>query len=132
MRRFMAGAFLALAASTMSALAAPPEATASPNPAMLVMAKEWFHRIQSGDIDRSQLTDQMNAALSNAMVKQVAAQVGPMGEPVAFVQIRSGERNGSEFYLYQLTFASGSKWNYLFVYEPSTQKISGLRITPAP
>ena len=132
MNRFIAGFAFALAVTGTVGLAAPaPAPTATTNAAVMVRAKEWFHRIATGDIDRSQLTALMNAQLTDAMIKQVAAQVSPLGEPTSFVQIQSGRQNGSDYYVYAVTFPSGDKWNYLFVYEPATNKVSGLRVTPA-
>ncbi len=133
MSRLLTSMVFALAALEATALAAPvPSTTPSPNVAMMDRAKEFFHRIATGDIDRSELTPQMNDALTNAMIKQVAAQVAPLGDPTSFQQVQSGRQGGSEYYIYVVTFPSGDRWNYLFVYDPVAKKISGLRITPAP
>ena len=133
MIRHVAAFAVALTLWSAAAAAAPaPVPTASTNAAVLVRAKEWFHRIETGDIDRGQLTAQMNAQLTDAMIKQVAAQVAPLGEPTSFRQIRSGEERGSIYYVYVVTFPSGDKWNYLFVYDRTSGKVSGLRISPAP
>ena len=132
MNRFIAGFAFALAVTGVAAVAAPaPAPTPTANAAVMSRAKEWFHRIATGDIDRSQLTSQMNAALTDRMIKHVAEQVAPLGEPTSFVQVQNGRQDGSEYYVYAVTFPSGDKWNYLFVYEPATNKVSGLRVTPA-
>lgn len=98
----------------------------------MARAKDFFHRIETGDIDRSQLTAQVNTQLTNAMIKQIASQVAPLGEPTSFRQIQHGRQGGSEYYVYLVTFPDGDKWNYLFVFETESGKISGLRISPAP
>ncbi len=132
MNRFIAGFSLALAVTGAVAFAAPaPAPTSTTNAAVMVRAKEWFHRIATGDIDRSQLTSLMNSQLTDAMIKQVSAQVAPLGEPTSFVQVQSGREKGADYFVYAVTFPSGDKWNYLFVYEPSTNKVSGLKVTPA-
>ncbi len=133
MSRLLTSLVFALAAMETMALGAPvPSSAPSPNAAMMERAKGFFHRIVTGDIDRSELTPQMNDALTNEMIKQVAAQVAPLGEPTSFQQIQSGRQGGSEYYVYVVTFPSGDRWNYLFVYDPVAKKVSGLKISPAP
>jgi hypothetical protein len=134
MNRLFAGVALAFALTATAATAAPtaaPAPTPTPDAAVMARAKDWFHRIETGNIDRSQLSAQVNAALSDAMIKQVASQVSPLGEPTSFTQIQTGTRGGSAYCVYEVTFSTGEKWHYVFAYDPATTKITGLRVLPA-
>lgn len=44
-----------------------------PNPGITARAKEWVQRLQTGDIDRSQLEETMNAASPNTLLKFLAS-----------------------------------------------------------
>jgi hypothetical protein len=58
---------------------APSAAATDADAAVAARAKDWLHQIQTGKIDRSQLTDKMNAALTDSMLAQVSAQLAPLG-----------------------------------------------------
>jgi hypothetical protein len=91
-------------------VAAPAGAqSASPSaaPDVAARAKEWLHRIQTGDIDRSQLTDQMNAALTPDVIKNLSSQLGPLGEPQSFTFVGQQSVPGDiTAYVYSVTFKS--------------------------
>ncbi len=127
---------VAIASPVAVATAAPPTtaapaATASPNAMILARAKEWFHRIQAGTIDRKQLSTTVNSLLTDAMIKQISAQTAPLGDPIKFEQVTSGTQEGSQYYVYGLSFASGDHWNFIIAFDPASNLITGLRIVPA-
>ena len=144
MHRFAALCVLALLATGTAAAGASPSATASaaasaspvptpaPDPAVLARAEDWFGRIEAGAIDRSQLTPEMNRALTDASLKDVASQMAPRGKAKSFEQVQTGSKDGSAFYVYSVTLASGDRWLYVFALDLATKKISGLRVAPAP
>jgi hypothetical protein len=123
---------LVLATATPSAapspvpLAAPP-ASASPattavptsvatavvvpvkeDPAVTKRAREWFHRMQIGSVERSELSAQMSAALTDALVTKTAAQLAPLGEPTSFKYVKAYLVGDQLAYVYQVSVPSGS------------------------
>jgi hypothetical protein len=119
----------AVAQTAAPAAAASPAAAATVDPKIEALAKEWLDRVQTGNIDRSQFTDQMNAALTPALVKQVSAQLAPLGKPTAFAYVGSQTVQGSMVYEFRVTFASVQLNEDLAI--DAAGKISGLRFTPA-
>lgn len=115
-----------LAASPTPAVS--PAATASATPA--TRAKEWLHRLQTGSIDRAQLTDAMSALLTDATVASVAAQVGPLGDPLSMKLTESKTASGNTAYIYKVEFANDSTLYFVFVLD-ADGKISGLRFSHA-
>jgi CubicO group peptidase (beta-lactamase class C family) len=68
-------------------------------------AKEWLGRIERGDVDRTQLTDQMSAVLTDPVVKSAGGQLKAFGtlksvEPVSVDEDASGRNYG-----FNVTFA---------------------------
>ena len=130
------GAPVAAAAQSPSpvpAASASPVASASPavalDPAIMARAKEWFHRFQVADIDRSQLTSAANSALTDTLVKQLATQIGPLGDPSEFGFVQKQTVGPDTIYLFLLKFKAGSVL-YQFGLD-ATGKIAGLRLMPA-
>jgi hypothetical protein len=85
-------------------------------PAIMLRAREWFHRMQTGDIDRTQLTTAVSTEYTDALVKTVATMTGALGDPNGFT------------YIDKLDFASSSLY-FLFTLD-GADKISGLRLSP--
>jgi hypothetical protein len=144
-----AALIIALAGGPQAALAqaSPPAPEASPpsaampepmasgggdattvDPAIVSRAKDWLRRLQTATLDRSQLDDQMNAALTEAAAKQSAAQIGPLGPPTAFVFLAKKGFPGNTAYKFRVTFKTSTLF-WLFVTDDAG-KISGLRFMP--
>lgn len=137
----LASIVLVTLAATSPAPVAPASATpaASPaagapavpaeDPAVTARAKEWLHRLQTGNIDRLQLTDLVNSGLTPTTIKQLADKFGPLGDPVRFVyegtQVVAGDNVA---YIYGVTFKTGAI-TYIFVLDKNG-KISGLQVPP--
>jgi hypothetical protein len=85
---------------------ATPTAIPSVDPRILARAKEWFHRFQTGEIDRSQLNAQVNKELTSEMVAQEAATLKALGQPSSFVFIRTYPIRGLIGYDFLLQFKS--------------------------
>jgi len=121
----------ALLLSGLAAAPAPqPTAPSTPNAAVLARARTWFHALQIGKVDRTELNDQVNGLLTDATVKQLATQLGPLGDPVTFEQLQTGVQAGSTYYVYKMTFKDGDVFDFVFAYQ-GDGKVSGLRIVPA-
>ncbi len=114
---------------TVAAYSTPTPAPAA-NTAMLARAKAMFAQLQAGKVDRSQLTPQMSAAATDAQLKDAQASVA-RGTPASFVQQQSFSQGGNTYAVYLVTFADGSKVNFVFALDSQGQ-VAGMRVTGAP
>lgn len=89
---------------TASAQTSAPD----PNPEVTARAKDWLHRLQTGDIDRSQLEAQMDAAFTSDLVKQTSTQLGALGDPVTFTFLRAVPNAAIMTYIYRVEFKTTS------------------------
>jgi len=74
--------------------------------AITAKAKEWFHRLQTGQIDRSQLDAQVNSQLTDAIIRQETAALTPLGDPTSFVYVRTYPLSDALEYDFMLQFKS--------------------------
>jgi hypothetical protein len=96
------------AEATPAASPAPtPVVVVAENPAVTKRAKDWFHRVQTGNIDRTQLGAAMNLAMTADSIKQGVAQLGPLGAPQSFTYVKTLLSADFSTAVYALTFASG-------------------------
>ncbi len=97
--------------AALLALAHPSPAAASARPAVpphiLATAKEWFFRFQSGEIDRGQLDDRVNAELTAASVTKERATLRAYGAPTGFTFIGTERVPGAIGYDFLIGFRSG-------------------------
>jgi hypothetical protein len=130
-RELILGAALLVATPALAppANAPAPAASAAIDQTTLALAKDWFHRIQTGDIDHSQLNDAANMSLDDDSVKELSAQVAPLGTPVTFVQQQVASAAGSTAYTYALTFKNGTKIAFVLLID-GNGKIAGLSFQP--
>lgn len=122
---------------TPSATASAVPGEASPTPAASVderasdRAREWLGRLQRGNIDRSQLTPDLSAALQNATVSGYAVQTGKLGSPTKFTLLGKHAVEGTTTWVFRVTWPQGSM-DYTFGVEDATGKISALYLRPGP
>ncbi|HEX5435590.1 MAG TPA: serine hydrolase domain-containing protein [Gemmatimonadaceae bacterium] len=93
-------------------------------------AREWLHRLQTGDVDRSQLTPQANTAFTPAVLAQAKQQFSALGAPTAFQYAGKTVNGAYSQYRYRVTVASGAQ-QWLFTLD-AHGKIAGLRLVPWP
>jgi hypothetical protein len=125
----LAVAFFASQAEVRAQSAPPtPTASISPDAAVMVRAKDWLHRLETGDIDRTQLSPQMSAFLTPDRAKQFAAQIGVLGDPTSFTFVSKQTMGGYTVYTYRAAF-KGGVFNETFAID-SAGKIGGLRLSP--
>jgi hypothetical protein len=105
---------------------AAPTAPAAEDLAVTKRAKEWFHRMQTGTVDRSQLDARMNAALSDDLVKQTSAKLAPLGTPTGFSYVKAVVVGNQIAYYYAVTVPTGTFY-WLFGLDPDG-KISGFYV----
>lgn len=107
-----------------------PSSTPPSGAVVLPRAKEWMHRAQTGDIDRSQLSSAANKALTPQMAEKMKANYGRLGAPLAFTFLNEQALgSGNTAYNYRVRF-KGVTLIEKFVLDGSG-KISGLSFTPA-
>ncbi len=137
MQRFLA---LALGATLFSTVAVPAAAAtpaakatatpaATPDPVVTATAKTFYHALAAGTIDRSKLSADANAKLTDQTVKDVAAKLGPLGDPVTFDFVKSARQGGSTLYAYVLAFVSGDKLEYVVGID-AEGKVSAVALRP--
>ncbi len=68
-------------------------------------AKEWLGRIERGDVDRTQLTDQMSAVLTDGVVKSAGGQLKSFGTLKSMEIVSTDEDASGRNYSFKLTFA---------------------------
>ena len=128
------GPQLSLADANATASPAPTSSAAvSPAPTddktVAARAREWFGRLQRGDIDRAQLTKEMNDGLPADQVAHLSATLKTLGEPQSFTLIDKTQRGKFTVYRYHLDVTGGAL-TFTFVLDPAAM-IAGLFVTPA-
>ena len=94
------------------------------NPTITALAREWTHRLQTGDIDRSQLTPQMSAFLKPADVPLFESQLGELGPPSAFIYRGKKTAGNVTAYSYRVKF-KGTALTFVIAID-NAGKIAGL------
>lgn len=74
------------------------------DPKVTALARQWLHRAQTGDIDRSQLTATFSTSLKPNIVTGTKAQLAPLGDPTSFVYRGKSEAAGVTSYQYRVSF----------------------------
>jgi hypothetical protein len=123
---FAAPAFAQSDASPEPSPSATPAATV--DPAIAKRAADWFHRVQTGSIDRTQLTPDFSARLTDANVSALAAQLADLGDPVTFDFVREIDADVTT-YIFRITFKSALKLSWSFSLDPSG-KIAKFALKP--
>jgi hypothetical protein len=121
-------AVIAQAPSTAAPATPAAPATAADDAAVTARAKNWFNQIQIGTIDRSQLDAKMNAALTDATLAQVSAQIAPLGNPSVFTLSKKMTQGSVTAYVFVVEFPKVMLYE-TFALDPDG-KIAGLLITP--
>jgi D-alanyl-D-alanine carboxypeptidase len=67
-------------------------------------AREIFEGLQQGRLDRSQLTDNLNAYFSPDAIQDFQSSLGPLGQPDSFSQTGRSLRGGMVFRRFEITF----------------------------
>jgi len=119
----------------MSTPMAMPSPSATQRPPALTdarataLAKQWLRRLQTANIDRSQLSSSMNAALTPATADNIHKQYGRLGAPKSFTF--TGKRslsNGDTEYDYRVVFKQATITEKLIV--NAAGEIDGISLNP--
>jgi hypothetical protein len=131
---FTLSLLLALSSAAGAGAASPaPAGTAAASAvvAPAARAKEWLNRLQTGKIDRSQLTAAVSKGLTDALVAQLADKLGPLAAPLSMVEIEKHVVAQDTAYVYKVEFANDTTLYFIFALDTASGKISGLRFTNA-
>jgi hypothetical protein len=120
-----------LAGSLLTALAAtaPRATTRSRNP-VETLALHWFVRMQTGQIDRSQLAAEYNVQLTDAAVRGMANYLKQhdYGAPPQSAEVMRTRTIGDQtFYEVKLIFPRGDAASLLFGFD-AARKITGVSL----
>jgi hypothetical protein len=119
-------------AAAISSPSPAPAATVPQVPAAITArAIDWLHRLQVGNIDRSQLTNDVNAQLTDAVAKSITQKLGPLGDSVGFSPVDVQRNKGQTAYIYRVDYAHDTTLYFFFVLDDGSGKISGLRFSNA-
>jgi hypothetical protein len=127
---------LGAAPHDLAASAAPaptgtaPAPTPSPDPAATARSKAFFHALQIGTVDRTLLSSDASAKMTDDSLKAVKAKIAPLGDPVTFEQEATEVQNGSRLYAYLVSFGNGTKLEFVVGYD-ADGKITALALRPA-
>jgi hypothetical protein len=92
--------------TTVIAQAATSAPTADADAAVTARAKDWLHQIQTGKIDRTQLTDKMNAAITDSTLASVSSQLAPLGDPASFTLSSKTTKDVYTVYVFKVQWPS--------------------------
>ncbi|MBV8434834.1 MAG: hypothetical protein JO029_11200 [Candidatus Eremiobacteraeota bacterium] len=121
----------AIASAQSAAPSASPVALPSEDPAITARAKDLLHQAQTGQFDRTQLDGKMNAALTDAIAKNLASQLSPLGPPTGFKLAQITSDGTYKVYVYVVAFKDGPLAMQIAI-DPATGKIGGLWFKPIP
>jgi D-alanyl-D-alanine carboxypeptidase len=103
--------------------------TPAPTPPEDYAVTERFRKaldsLLQGRVDRSQYTDEVNAALTPQLLAQVATQLKPLGGIVKIAFLSVAEGAAGKTYSYNVTFAHGRTLTWRFVLDANA-KIAGI------
>lgn len=134
MRALAAIALLAIAlasADAASPTALPPQTAAPSGKSVEAIALQWFERMRTGLIDRTQLTAQYSAQLSDDAVKKMSAYIRTYqygASPIGARVLRTRMIGQQTFYDVKLLFPRGDAAGLLLGFNEEG-KITGLALT---
>ncbi len=82
-----------------------------------------------GNVDRSAITDAANKALTEALVKSVAEQLAPLGDPLGFVYKGVTQRPAGPVYSYIIRYAT-QNLHLTIQIEKTSDKFSAFFVSP--
>ena len=108
--------------------AAVATSAAGEDPAVTARLRDWVGRLESGNLDRSQLTPRMSAHLSPSMVAEIKTEMAPLGAPQQLLYVSKSVTPRGTIYTYRAVFAAAT-FN-LHIAIDTQGKIGGLTMTP--
>jgi D-alanyl-D-alanine carboxypeptidase len=83
-------------------------------PEKLAEVRGIFAGLQHGTVDRSLFTGNANFYFNGQALKDFSSSLGPLGEPLEFIQVRQGLRGGMKLRVYSVKFPKTAVriWTY--------------------
>ncbi len=108
-------AVLITGGATASVLAqnAPSPAASPENAATTAAAQKFYASVAAGTPDRAHISPELNAKLTDDLVKSFGAQLTALGQPT-WTFLRWESYSGENIAQYKLTYASGTQLFYGF------------------
>jgi hypothetical protein len=101
---------------------------AGEDPAVTARVRDWVGRLESGNLDRSQLTERMSAHFTPALVTEIKTEMAPLGAPQQLIYVSKDVTTRGTIYTYRAVFAAATFNLHIRI---NTQgKITGLTMTP--
>jgi hypothetical protein len=98
-----------------------PAAKDVEDPAVTVRAKDALHRVQTGTVDRAQLAEEYNAALTDATLTKAKTQLAALGEPQDFNFEGKAVRGNVTAYVYRVKFPQGPDLDEMIALDDSNK-----------
>ena len=111
----------------LAAAAAKP--VAGEDPKITARVKRVWNSLQSGTLDRSELSDRVNAELTPAVVARSSEQLKGLGAPTAWTYAGSTATGSTTTYKYRVEFATGDTFTVTMSVEAGG-KITDFAIDP--
>ncbi|MBV9270330.1 MAG: beta-lactamase family protein [Candidatus Eremiobacteraeota bacterium] len=96
------------------------------NPAITALARRWIERMQTGDIDKSQLSPAFARHLTPQLVGGMKQELAPLGAPTSLIYRGKSKAKGSMAYQYSVGF-KGARLDFTIAVD-GDGKISALGI----
>lgn len=128
----LASVLLAAALAQAPAANATPAPAPAANPAVDARAREWFERLQSGNIDYRQLDAQGAQALNSDVVLIISTDWSALGKPLSFQNVRVDAPTATTpdtTYVYHMLFANDVGLEFYFSLDQQGL-ISGMLLGP--
>lgn len=122
-----AAALLVLPVTVHAQQSAVATAMLPQNPAVTTLAMQWVHRVQTAQIDRSQLDGALNRKLTNQAIGTMRAQLAPLGDPTGIAYGGGHIVRGQNVYRYVVVFPNTAVQEYIVLGQGG--KIAGLLFT---
>ncbi|HEY1976362.1 MAG TPA: serine hydrolase domain-containing protein [Candidatus Baltobacteraceae bacterium] len=108
--------------------AALATSAAGEDPAVTARLRSLIAGLESGTLDRSQLTPRLNARFSPKMLAGIKSEIGPLGAPQQLLYVRKVSTAKVTIYTYRGVFAAATFNLNLGI--DSMGKVSGITMTP--
>jgi hypothetical protein len=119
-----------ISASLLALLTAQLAAAALTDKSVEAMALQWFEQMRTGQIDRTQLTAQYSAELTDDIVKKMSTYLNEYkygASPIGAKILRTRSTGDQTFYDVKLTFPRGDAASLLFGFN-AEGKITGIAL----
>lgn len=112
----------------MEPSAAVATSAAGEDPAVTARLRDWIGRMESGNVDRSQLTPHLSAHFTPALVATIKTEIAPLGAPQQLLYVGKNVTPRGTIYAYRAVFAAAT-FNVHIAIDPQG-RLAGLTMTP--